>query len=69
MRAQNRWLLLLLRVVVVVVVSGLLIAIPENWLAEADSIVRYKNAIVVLCGIVVAGKFLYDTLFYERLPM
>jgi len=69
MLRRNPWVWLVVRVLVVTLVAALLIALPDTWLPDTDSIVRYKNAIVVLVSVVTSGKFLYDTLFYERLPM
>ena len=69
MALRKRLLGLALRVAAVVLVAGLVIALPDMPTVEADSILRYKNAIVVLIGIVLTGKFLYDTFFFERTPM
>jgi hypothetical protein len=69
MALRKRLLGLALRVAAVVLVAGVVIALPDVATVDADSILRYKNAIVVLIGIVLTGKFLYDTFFFERLRM
>jgi len=40
-----------------------IVTLPEP---DPDSILHYRNALVVLMSVVLAGKILYDTLFYDR---
>ena len=54
---------LALRLSVTAGCAALLIALPDP---APDETLRLKNAIVVLVAIVVAGKQLFDTLFYDR---
>ena len=54
---------LLLRLSLIFIVAGALILLPE---ADSESILHYKNAVVVLCAIILSGKTLCDTLFYDR---
>ena len=63
--AKTRALLsrLLLRLSVIFIAAGALILLPE---ADSESILHYKNAVVVLCAIILSGKTLCDTLFYDR---
>ena len=56
---------LLLRLSVIFIAAGGLVLLPEP---DGDSALRYKNAAVVLCAIILGGKTLYDTLFYDRYP-
>ncbi len=49
----------------------LIIALAALWIVtlpepDPDSILHYRNAVVVLVSLVMAGKILYDTLFYDR---
>ena len=45
------------------VVSGVLIAIPDPGTGE---ILHYKNAVVAFAFVVLLGKLLYDTFFFDR---
>ena len=63
MRLSKRLGILGLRLAAVGAGAVLLIALPEM---PADDILRYKNAIVVLVSLIIMGKMLYDTLFFER---
>jgi|HubBroStandDraft_4_1064222.scaffolds.fasta_scaffold380478_2 hypothetical protein len=40
-----------------------IVTLPEP---DADTILHYRNAVVVLVSVVLAGKILYDTLFYDH---
>lgn len=51
------------RLAVILLVAGLLLILPDS---PNGDVLRYKNAVVVLAAIVVVGKLLYDTFFYER---
>lgn len=55
--------MLALRLSVTAGCAALLIALPDP---SPDDTLRFKNAIVVLVAIVVAGKQLFDTFFYDR---
>lgn len=46
------------------VVSGVLIAIPDP--AGTGEILHYKNAVVAFAFVVLLGKLLYDTFFFDR---
>ena len=39
------------------------LSLPEP---DPESIMHYRNAVVVLFAVVYSGKTLYDTLFYDR---
>ena len=54
---------LLLRLSVIFAIAGALLLLPE---ADSESILHYKNAVVVLCAILLSGKTICDTLFYDR---
>ena len=54
---------LLLRLSLIFIAAGGLILLPE---ADSESILHYKNAAVVLCAIILSGKTICDTLFYDR---
>ena len=55
--------LLALRLLATAGCAALLIALPDP---TPEDTLRFKNAIVVLISIVVAGKQLFDTLFFDR---
>jgi len=44
-------------------VAGVLMSLPDY---DPDSILRYKNAAVAFAFVIILGKLLYDTLFYDR---
>lgn len=54
---------LLLRLSLIFLAAGGLVLLPE---ADSESILHYKNAVVVLCAIILSGKTICDTLFYDR---
>lgn len=39
------------------------VTLPEP---NPESLLHYRNAVVVLVSVVLAGKILFDTLFYDR---
>ncbi len=47
------------------IVSGVILSIPD---AASDGILRYKNSITAFAFVLLLGKFLYDTFFFERTP-
>ncbi len=51
------------RLAVIMIGAGVLMAVPEP---QTDDVLRYKNAVVVLVSVILAGKLLFDTLFYDR---
>jgi uncharacterized membrane protein len=57
---NNRILQGIVRLSVVVIVGAWIANLPEP---ASDSALHFKNAIVVLVGIVMCGKILYDTFF------
>ena len=54
---------LCMRVGVILLVTALIIALPEP---SGDSVVRYKNAVTALACVVLLGKTLFDTFFYDH---
>ncbi len=53
------------RLLMVYLGAWLLILLPDT---PGDDLLRYKNAVVVFAAIVLTGKYLFDTFFYERFP-
>ena len=47
------------------IVSGVILSIPD---AASDGILRYKNSITAFAFVLLLGKYLYDTFFFERTP-
>ncbi len=65
-RRLNPWLRLLGVWALIAGVSFLLLRIPIPALDEMPAV---RNLVVVAGAVVLAGKVLYDTLFYERYPV
>ena len=63
MKIRSLFARLLFRLSAICLAAGLLILSPEP---DSDSVLRYKNALVVLFALIMGGKTLYDTLFYDR---
>jgi len=51
------------KIVIVILASLWIVTLPEP---DPDTILHYRNAVVVLVSLAIAGKILYDTLFYDR---
>ncbi|HLK58890.1 MAG TPA: hypothetical protein VKU00_20115 [Chthonomonadaceae bacterium] len=54
---------LVMRLSALIIVAGVLMSLPDY---DPDSILRYKNAAVAFAFVIILGKLLYDTLFYDR---
>jgi hypothetical protein len=52
-----------LKLLILVLTALWIVTLPEP---DPDSILHYRNAAVVLVSIALAGKILFDTLFYDR---
>ena len=65
MKWAKRLGLLFVRLAVVCLGAALLMALPES---PADDVLRYKNAVVAFVSVILMGKMLFDTFFYERFP-
>jgi hypothetical protein len=65
MRWAKRLGILFVRLMVLGVGAALLISLPDM---PSDDVLRYKNAIVTLVSLILSGKMLFDTFFYERFP-
>lgn len=52
-----------LRLSLIFIAAGILLAVPEP---ETDSILRFKNVIVVFVVVILIGKLLLDTFFFDR---
>ncbi len=52
-----------IKILLIVLAAAWIVRLPE---AEPDTLLHYRNAIVVLSAVVMAGKILYDTLFFDR---
>jgi hypothetical protein len=58
-----RWVLLALRLTQIVLCAWILVLLPLPILADW---LPLKNVIVVMSAVVLGGKSLYDTLFFDR---
>lgn len=63
MARHKRLYQLVSRLLLLLLVTDRLMALPPPG---PDSILHYKNAVLVLLSVILAGKMLYDTLFYDR---
>lgn len=63
MGLRQRLALLCVRLAAILMIAGVLLALPEP---NNGDVVRYKNALVVLIALVLVGKALFDTFFYDR---
>jgi hypothetical protein len=51
------------KLLILFVAAFWIVTLPEP---DPDSILHYRNAVVVLISLLKAGMILYDTLFYDR---
>ena len=51
------------RIAGLLIVSGVVLSLPD---IASDGILRYKNAITAFAFVLLLGKFLYDTFFFDR---
>ena len=65
MRWAKRLGRLFVRLLILGVGAALLISLPDM---PSDDVLRYKNAVVTLITLILGGKMLFDTFFYERFP-
>lgn len=63
-RAGGRWRCLLRGVMLTLVIGGILLYIPLPMLPA--SVLGYRQTLVTFGVVVVLGKLLYDTLFYDH---
>lgn len=65
MKWTTRLARLFVRLAAVCLGAALLMALPDS---PADDVMRYKNAVVAFVAVVLMGKILFDTFFFERFP-
>ncbi|HZP84891.1 MAG TPA: hypothetical protein VFB21_24860 [Chthonomonadaceae bacterium] len=63
MGLRQRLATLCVRLAAILMVAGVLLVLPDP---NSGDVVRYKNALVVLISLVLVGKSLFDTFFYDR---
>jgi hypothetical protein len=64
--ARVRIARLLIRTAVILAVCGIIILIPDSAIGD---VMPYKNSICTVIMIGALGKLIYDSLFYDRMPM
>jgi hypothetical protein len=63
MSLRRRLATFCVRLAMLLIAMGVLFLLPEPY---NDDMLHFKNAAVALFGVILTGKLLFDTLFYDR---